>query len=164
MQPTEQIDYKELYEQARQDNILIREDLKQLRAMNEQLLHRVEQLLKLSFGSKSERYLGREETPGQLRLGLTEEVTIEVTVPEPSKAIANKPQQSEKQKKKHFVIPENLVDEVQEIHPDNIPQGSKCTGSEITYRLKCNPARLSAKKIIRYKYLLPTPAGAMSLS
>ncbi|WP_025146565.1 hypothetical protein [Pedobacter jeongneungensis] len=117
MQPPEQIDYKELYEQARQDNILIREDLRQLRAMNEQLLHRVEQLLKLSFGSKSERYLGREQTPGQLRLGLTDEVTVEVIVPEPSKAITNKPQQAEKEKKKHFVIPETLVDEVQEIHP-----------------------------------------------
>lgn len=159
MQPIEHIDYKELYEQTRQDNILIREDLKQLRAINEQLLHRVEQLLKLSFGSKSERYLGREQTPGQLRLGLAEEVTIEVTIPEPTKAIANKSQQAEKEKKKHFVIPENLVDEVQEIHPENIPEGSKCTGSEISYRLKCNPARLSAKKIIRYKYLLPTPAG-----
>ncbi len=42
MQPIEHIDYKELYEQTRQDNILIREDLKQLRAINEQLLHRVE--------------------------------------------------------------------------------------------------------------------------
>jgi hypothetical protein len=96
MQPIEYIDYKELYEQTRQDNILIREDLKQLRAINEQLLHRVEQLLKLSFGSKSERYLGREQTPGQLRLGLADEVIVEVAVPGPTKAIANKPQQAEK--------------------------------------------------------------------
>lgn len=159
MQPADTIDYKELYEQTRQENILIREEFKQLRAINEQLLHRVEQLLKLSFGSKSERYLGKEQSPGQLRLGLSEEVTVEVMVPEPAKRGASKPQQPEKGKKKHFVIPESLVDEIQEIHPDVIPEGSKCTGSEVSYRLKCSPARLTAKKIIRYKYLLATPVG-----
>ena len=119
MHRTEHIDYKELYEQTRQENILIREDLKQLRVLNEQLLHRVEQLLRVSFGSKSERYLGREQAPDQLRLQLAGEVAIEVTTPVPSKAKVNKPQQSEKEKKKHFVIPENLVDEVQEIHPEH---------------------------------------------
>lgn len=56
------------------------------------------------------------------------------------------------------------MDEIQEIHPDVIPEGSKCTGSEISYRLKCSPACLTAKKIIRYKYLLPTPASDPGLS
>lgn len=36
-----------------------------------------------SFDSKSERYLGKEQSPGQLRLGLMEEVTVEVIVPAP---------------------------------------------------------------------------------
>ena len=62
------------------------------------------------------------------------------------------------------MIPEHIVHEIQEIHPDVIPAGSKCTGSEVSYRLKCSPARLTAKKIIRYKYLLPTPAGDPSLT
>lgn len=62
------------------------------------------------------------------------------------------------------MIPESIMDEIQEIHPDVIPEGSKCTGSEISYRLKCSPACLTAKKIIRYKYLLPTPASDPGLS
>jgi len=37
-----------------------------LRLVNEQLLHRLEQLLKLSFGSKSERYLGKDMLFGNL--------------------------------------------------------------------------------------------------
>ena len=140
------IDYKQLYEQTRQENILLREEFKQLRAINEQLLHRVEQLLKLSFGSKSERYLGKEQMPEQLRLELAPEVVVEVPVPEMPKTEVAKASASEKQKKKHFVIPEGLVDEIQEIHPDVIPEGSKCTGSEVSYRLKCSPARLTAKR------------------
>lgn len=164
MQSADTIDYKELYEQSRKENILLRDEFKQLRLVNEQLLHRLEQLLKLSFGSKSERYLGKEQSPGQLRLGLMEEVTLEVTVPTPVPAEKAKQVQAVQQKKKHFVIPEHIVDEIQEIHPDVIPEGSKCTGSEVSYRLKCSPARLTAKKIIRYKYLLPTPAGDPGLT
>ena len=158
MQQASTIDYKKLYEESRQENTLLREEFKQLRVINEQLLHRVEQLLKLSFGSKSERYLGKAQMPEQLRLELIQEVVVEVPVPEMGKTGVAKPQ-AEKEKKKHFVIPESLVDEIQEIHPDVIPEGSKCTGSEISYRLKCSPARLTAKKIIRYKYLLATPVG-----
>ena len=63
------------------------------------------------------------------------------------------------EKKKHFVIPENIMDEIQEIHTDVISEGSKCTGSEVSHCLKCSPARLTAKKIICYNYLLSTPAG-----
>lgn len=126
MQPADTIDYKQLYEQTRQENILLREEFKQLRAINEQLLHRVEQLLKLSFGSKSERYLSKEQMPDQLRLELAPEVVVEVPVPEIPKTEVAKPSVEEKQKKKHFVIPESIVDEILEIHPDVIPEGSKC--------------------------------------
>lgn len=164
MQVPDTIDYKQLYEQTRQENTLLREEFKQLRAINEQLLHRVEQLLKLSFGSKSDRYLGKEQMPEQLRLELSPEVVVEVPVTETAKTEVTKQQEREKEKKKHFVIPESLVDEIQEIHPDVIPEGSRCTGSEVSYRLKCNPARLTAKKIIRYKYLLPTPEGDPGLN
>ena len=56
MHSLDMIDYKELYEHSRKENILLREEFMQLRLVNEQLFHRLEQLLKLSFGSKSERY------------------------------------------------------------------------------------------------------------
>jgi len=164
MQSSDTIDYKEFMNIPGRKNLLLREEFKQLRLVNEQLLHRLEQLLKLSFGSKSERYLGKEQSPGQLRFGLTEEVTVEVPVPAPVPTEQIKQVQAAQQKKKHFVIPESIVDEIQEIHPDVIPEGSKCTGSEVSYRLKCSPARLTAKKIIRYKYLLPTLADDPGLT
>ena len=130
MHSSETIDYKELYEQSQKENLLLREEFKQLRAINDGLVHRLEQLLKLSFGSKSERYLGTEQTPGQLRLGLIEEVVIEVTLPAPVSLEKAKQATAITEKKKHFVIPESIVDEIQEIHPDVIPEGSKCTGSD----------------------------------
>jgi len=52
MQSTETFDYKELYEQSQKENLLLREEFKQLHAINDGLVHRLEQLLKLSFGSK----------------------------------------------------------------------------------------------------------------
>ena len=112
MQSSETIDYKELYEQSQKENLLLLEEFKQLRAVNEQLVHRLEQLLKLSFGSKSERYLGTEHTPGQLRLGLIEEVAIEVTAPAPVSLAKAKQVPAVTEKKKHFVIPESIVDEI----------------------------------------------------
>lgn len=48
---------------------------------------------------------------------------------------------------------------MQEVHPENLPEGSTCIGNEVTYKLKYTPAIVSAKKIIRHKYLLPTPQG-----
>jgi hypothetical protein len=56
------------------------------------------------------------------------------------------------------------VSSIQENHPDTISEGSKCTGSEVSYRLKSSPARLTAKKIMRYKYLLPTLACDLGLT
>ena len=159
MQEIEALDYKELYLQSKQDNALLMEKIEQLLLSQEKLQHRLDQVLKMAFGSKSERYLGKEQVPTQLRLGLEEEALVEFSVVESRKAVETKPKEPVVVKKKHFVIPESLVDEIQEIHPDNIPEGSKCIGSEVSYRLKGNPTRLSAKKIIRYKYLLPTLAG-----
>ena len=159
MQETEALDYKELYLQSKQDNTLLMEKVEQLLLSQEKLQHRLDQVLKIAFGSKSERYLGKEQIPTQLRLELEEEALVEVPVVERSKSVATKPKETAQVKKKHFVIPESLVDEIQEIHPESIPEGSKCIGSEVSYRLKGNPTQLSAKKIIRYKYLLPTPEG-----
>ena len=102
MQSSDTIDYKELYEQSQKENFFLREEFKQLRAVNEQLVHRLEQLLKLSFGSKSERYLGTEQTPGQLRLGLIEEVNVEVIVPVPVSLEKAKQLAAITEKKKHL--------------------------------------------------------------
>lgn len=59
------------------------------------------------------------------------------------------------------MIPEALIDEVVELDPTGLPAGSVKIGSEVSYKLKCTPSKLSAKKIIRNKYLLPAdPADA----
>ena len=122
IQSIEQIDCKELYEQTKRNNILIREDFKQLLAINEQLLQWVEQFLKFSFGSKNEHYLASEQIPGQLCFGLAEELAIVVTLPKTSKAIADRPRHSEKEKKKHFVIADNPLNEVRKSIPRDLPR------------------------------------------
>jgi hypothetical protein len=75
-----------------------------------------------------------------------EEVAIEVTLPTP--VSFEKAKQVPAITEKHFVIPDGMVDDTQEIHPDVIPEGSKCSGSEVSYLLKFISARLTAKKIV----------------
>lgn len=152
-------DFKQLYELSQLENARLLKVLQELQVAHNQLLHRVDLLLKKTFGSTSERHLGTAQVSGQLRMELEEEVLVEVPANSTVKNNSSKPKESNKEKKKHFSIPENLVDEVQEIHPDFLPEGSKCIGTEVSYRLKGNPTRLSAKKIVRFKYLLPTPEG-----
>ena len=76
MEPLGTIDYKKLYEQSQLDNDRLRQEFASLRQVNEQLLHRLDLLLKTHFGSKSERYLPKEVAPGQLSLELQKEDTI----------------------------------------------------------------------------------------
>jgi hypothetical protein len=52
------IDYNALYNESQKKNFFLGEEFKQLREVNEQLVHRLEQLLKLSFGSNSETISG----------------------------------------------------------------------------------------------------------
>lgn len=155
MQAAEPLNYQELYYQERAERIRLQQRV-------DKLQHQMDQLLRLLHGSKSERFVPKEMIAGQLDLGLMQDVIAElpVTISAPQRTDQAA---GEKKKIKHFAVPESLVEVTQEIHPEDLPEGSKCIGQEVSYRLECSPQRLYAKKIIRYKYLLPTPAGEPDL-
>jgi hypothetical protein len=71
---------------------------------------------------------------GLLRLGLSPEVTIDITVPAPVSSQKVKMVNKIAEKNNYLVIPDDIVDENQKI-PGVIPEGSKCTGSEVFYHL-----------------------------
>jgi transposase len=159
MPTTEPLNYQELYYEERAERIKLQQSV-------DKLQHQLDQLLRLFSGSKSERFIPKELISGQLDLGLMQDVIVEIPSTPPSVVSLSQADQAatEKRKIKHFAVPESLIEVVQEIHPENLPEGSKCIGQEVSYRLECSPQRLYAKKIIRYKYLLPTAADQPDLN
>lgn len=80
MEPRGTIDYKELYEQGQLEIARLRMEFDGLRQLNEQLLHRLDLLLKTHFGTKSERYIPKEGIAGQLSLELRREEPVLVSL------------------------------------------------------------------------------------
>ncbi|MBP6611002.1 MAG: IS66 family transposase [Paludibacter sp.] len=56
-------------------------------------------------------------------------------------------------------IPAHLERVVETIEPENLPEGSKKIGEEITEVLEITPAKVYVRQIVRPKYALPQEAG-----
>ena len=115
-------------------------------------------LLAKLWGRKSERYIPQD--PSQLKLDLQngEEVTTklsEVNKSEPKrKAVNSSPKEAMHPVRKP--IPENIPRaEAEVIEPEDLPEGSKRIGEELTEVLECIPAQLYVRVICRPKYATP---------
>lgn len=135
-------DYKGLYEE--------------LKPKYDALFYEVAQLKKMIFGSKHERFEPSSPLSSQLTLGLvvdtivteaqTEEVTVTRTITKtPSKPIVH-PGRSK--------LPDHLRREKIVIEPENVPQGAKRIGEEITEELEYVPGELYVNQFIRPKYIV----------
>lgn len=98
MKQVNEVDYKELFEQSQQEKTQLMEEFVKLRQTNQELLHRIDMLLKLTFGSKGERYLGKEAIAGQMRLELDEEVQTEIVLEGTEKVVKTKGATSKKKR------------------------------------------------------------------
>jgi len=157
METTQALDYKALYEQERAEKEALQFAVATLR-------HELDQLKKMIFGSKHERFLGAANS-SQLTLDLamevmaasatTETVIKEVTVTQPLP-------------KKPFVhpgrsaLPAHLRREEIILEPEFIPEGSRKIGEEITEKLDLIEAELLVKRYIRPKYATPQAEGAVN--
>jgi len=116
------------------------------------------QLRRAIFGSKSERHV--PENPDQLRLDfdLGEEVVV---APQKEDIAYTRLKQAKKpaQPNPRLPIPAHLERVVETIEPENLPQGSKKIGEEITEVLEITPAKVYVRQIVRPKYALPQEAG-----
>ena len=141
---TAHIDYKSLYEQSQLDILHLRQELDQLK--------------KMIFGARQERFLGNVADPAQLAMGLeSAEVAatslvkakrIEYTR---SQAMLTNPATSHQGRMK---LPEHL--ERKEILVDvTHPEGSRQIGQEITEELEYQPGKLYVNRFVRPKYVSP---------
>jgi transposase len=141
----EQLDYKAKYQEA-QAQILI-------------LKHELDQLKRLIFGAKSERFvpaIGAEQQA--LDFGEPEQPTIEPQIQlveyTRKKATDHKPTG-------RLPLPAHLPREQVVIEPEHDVTGWKKIGEEITESLEHQPGKLYVKQYVRPKYAEPTGEGVV---
>ena len=142
------LDYKALYEAEKSEK-------EALRFLVETLRHELDQLKKMIFGSRHERFLPESLQSNQLTLDLAVE-TIAPTITKQevtyTKASTNAPAPVHPGRSP---LPANLRREEIILEPVNIPDGSKKIGEEVTEELEYEPGELFVKKYVRPKYALP---------
>lgn len=138
---------------AKKDNIIVEKD-----AQIYDLQFQLAQLRRAIFGSKSERHV--PENVDQLRLDF--DMGEEVAASPQKEDIAYtrlKKAKKPAQPNPRLPIPAHLERVVETIEPENLPEGSKKIGEEITEVLEITPAKVYVRQIVRPKYALPQEAG-----
>jgi transposase len=110
------------------------------------------------FGRKSERFIGADAN--QLTLEL--EGMIEKKREEELQTVSyqrKKPSDNEKSGHGRMPLPAHLRREEITIEPEDLPEGSKKIGEEVTEILEYKKAEIYVKKYIRPKYALPKEEG-----
>jgi transposase len=124
------------------------------------LTFQVQQFRRAIFGSKSERFV--PENPGQLRLAfdMGEELPV---VPEKEQITYNRHKRAKTPAKPNarLAIPAHIPRVTEVIEPENIPEGSKKIGEEVTEVMEYKSATVYVRRIVRPKYALPQEAGIM---
>ncbi|MCK5470199.1 MAG: transposase, partial [Cyclobacteriaceae bacterium] len=110
------------------------------------------------FGRKSERFVSQD--PGQLSLEL--EQMAEALQEQATEKVEYERKKAKAEKKPghgRMLLPSHLRREETIIEPENLPEGSKKIGEEITEILEYKKAEIFVKKFIRPKYVLPGEEG-----
>lgn len=137
--------------------VLSKKQYEMLVSENAYLKQQLAELKRLIFGSRSERFIPANDS--QLSLFDIEKQPTQAQTQEIS--YTRKKAEKEKQKAIRAKIPAHLPRVEEVIEPDNIEEGSKKIGQEITEVLEYNPARIYVRKIIRPKYAKPNNDGVL---
>jgi transposase len=130
--------------EAYQDTI--REQAKQIAYLKQEL----EQLKRMIFGQKRERFIPQDD--GQLAL-FQELQSVEVLKEEEEISYRRQKPEKEKNKAKRLLLPAHLPREEETIEPEEDIANTKKIGEEITEILEYNPGKLFVRRIVRPKYV-----------
>lgn len=128
----------------------------------EWLKHQLAELQRLIYGSKRERFI----TPDPLQSTLFDLPVPEVTETK-TEDIAftrTKPQSREKKHPLRAELPAHLPRKTEIIEPENLPEGAKLIGKEITEILEYDPANIYVRQIIRPKYIIESSDEATRIA
>lgn len=118
----------------------------------EWLKHQLDELKRLIYGSKRERFIGTDPLQSSL---------FELPVPEATEKkqeeityTRTKPEPSEKKHPLRAELPAHLPRKEEVIEPENIPEGAKKIGEAVTEILEYEPSSIYVRRIIRPKYII----------
>jgi len=136
------IDYKILYEK--------------LVAQNATLQHELDNLRRLIFGSKNERFIPVGSSLSQLSLDMPSDAVGEYSVTKAQKIeyVRNTTTQVTKEHPGRTKLPEHLERREIIIEPAQVTAGCKKIGEEITEELEYEPGKLFVNRYVRPKYVM----------
>ena len=151
MEHTASIDYKSLYEQSQLRIVALEQQLQQLQ--------------KMIFGSRHERFVPAGANPSQLSLDIQSEPIASVRAMDAKKITYTRTTASVEQKPivhpGRMKLPESLRREEIIIVPLMDVSACKKMGEEITEILEWQPGELFVKKYVRIKYAKPGNSGVV---
>jgi transposase len=116
------------------------------------LKHQLAKMQRLIYGSKRERFITPDPLQGTLfDLPATEATE---TKKEDITYTRTKPEARDKKHPLKAELPAHLQRKTEVIEPENIPEGAKHIGDEITEILEYDPANIYVRQIIRPKYII----------
>jgi len=149
MQTRTIIDYKPLYED--------------LQLKYDRVVHELEQLKKMIFGSRHERFIPSSNNASQLALGIQAEEVAQCNITSVKKIEYTKVK-TEVIKTQHpgrHKLPEHLERKEIILAPQENTAGLKKIGEEVTEELDYEPGKLFVNKYVRPKYAKPGNEGVI---
>ena len=127
-------------------------DKQRLESEKQYLQFRIDQLNRLIFGAKRERFISNQQVEGQMELPfeveekpVEEEKVEEITYTRKKKKRQNHPGR--------IPLPDHLPVEEIILEPQEDTSELKCIGKEVTDKLELIPAKLFIKRYVRLKYI-----------
>jgi len=123
-----------------------------IKSENEWLKHQLDELKRMIYGTKRERFIA----PDPLQSTLFDLPVAEVTEKEQEEITytRTKPEPSEKKHPLRAELPAHLPRKEEVIEPENIPEGAKKIGEAVTEILEYEAASIYVRRIIRPKYII----------
>ena len=140
--------------------------LAELRKRDEQIAHltfQLEQLKRLIYGAKSERFVPTD--PQQATLFGTSAGSVPTTGTPPTQAISYiRTKAQPKQRPVREAIAAHLPRVEEIIEPKDLPEGARKIGEEVTETLEYTPGSIEVRRVVRPKYVHEdTSAGSVIL-
>ncbi|MBC8344113.1 MAG: IS66 family transposase [Bacteroidetes bacterium] len=134
------------------DNQHLESEKQHLKSEKQHLQFRIDQLNRLLFGVKRERFISNQQIEGQMELPFeVEEKPIEEEKVE--QITYTRKKQPRQNHPGRMALPDHLPVEEIILEPKEDTAGLKCIGKEVTDKLELIPAKLFIKRYIRPKYI-----------
>jgi transposase len=144
-----------------QELISFKTEVEKFKTEVEWLNQQLDQLKRLVFGAKSERFIAPD--PAQLSLFDLPAPVQDETKTEEITYTRVKPAKEDKKHPLRAELPAHLPRKVEVIEPENIPEGAEIIGYSITEILEYQPANMFVRQIQRPKYKVATTDEATTI-